>query len=122
MEGEKTRQTSFSLEELLNLLRQPMQSLPRCFLINEVGDIYNSDDQLSFEAEAILRELLESDDNQDKIYAFCWLFIKPNPSQETSSLVEKFKQNPENQEMLEAAQVVIDNYLATHGKNNTKEY
>jgi len=120
MEGERTRQTSLSLEELLNQLRQPMQSLPRCFLINEVGEIYNSDDESSFEAEAILRELLESGDNQDEIYAFCWLSIKTNPSQETSSLVEKFKQNPENEEMLEMAQVVIENYLATHGKNNTK--
>lgn len=89
---------------------KPWPRYPRCLIINEIGAICNEDGKDAKKAEEFLRCLLESKDQDDRFYAFCWLSVISNLDPQTVQKVEEFKQNPDNQEIITKTKDQIENF------------
>ena len=115
------RQTNYSLQEILGMLKSGDSMHPRCLLLNEVGVIMGEDKNK--EAEAFLRELLESNKKdkpmpeEERFIAFCYLETANQTSldQETHDKLKEFRKNPDNQEVIAKAGISIREFRE---KNN----
>jgi hypothetical protein len=87
---------------------------PRCFFINEIGQICASEDTSSKEAERALVRLLGRGDIEDRPYVFTWLSMTSNVDRETSSALNEFRQDPANKQVVEMAEAAISCYKASH--------
>ena len=67
------RQTNLNLEELLEHLKNPSPRYPKCFIINEIGAICYDGEEKAKKAEEILRNLLASKNESDRLLFVAFL-------------------------------------------------
>lgn len=97
------RQADLSLEALLSELGLPKLGLPRCLVINEIGMVLLNEDKEK-KAEKVLGQLLISDSREDRFLALCFLSCAKDLEEETFSMLENFKKDPKNTDLIAIAQ------------------
>lgn len=117
------RQTSFTLEELEELLSvqgvptRPSGhctgNYPAAMLLNEVGYIFLTEENK--DAERILVDSLNFDDINAKFVAYCMLLHGFNLiSEDTASRLEAFGQDPSNTDLVEASKRYFPEEASVH--------
>lgn len=102
---EESRQTDFSFEQIMEMLK--ISGGERCFLLNEMGIIFWCGGKDGAKAEAFLQGCLESQENEDKALAFCYLSTAESVAQKTKEKLERFKSDPTNKVILDWAKKAI---------------
>jgi hypothetical protein len=103
---EKMRQTDWSLEKLIKAFKEGNGR--KCFLINKIGTIFWSGGKDGQEAEAFLLKALEMDINpSEKAYAICYLSTAKDTSPGTKEVLEKFRADSANKEVLEHVDIAL---------------
>lgn len=92
------RQTDFSLEELINLLKVKENGYPNCMLINEIGAIVCNGDDEEEKGEKLLLSLLGSEDIVERATSFFFLSASEEIATKHSSVLSEFRKKPENKE------------------------
>lgn len=100
------RQTNWTLESIVKELNSSIPRPPRCFLINEIGGIFEDKEGKAAEAESFLRELLNSVNPEDRIISYSYLSTN-TVSAETLSALKEFKDNQQNQQIIKKAEIII---------------
>lgn len=79
---------------------------PRCFFVNELGKFCHRGDK---KAEARLRKVLQDEKEgvNEKFAAFCYLSETKNIEPETRRILEIFKLEPKNAELVRRAKVFV---------------
>lgn len=108
------RRTNLTFEDLMEEFNNSMPYFRKCFLINEIGGIFEDKEEKALEAESFLRELLSSDNAQYRFLAYCYLSAVDNKSVETPSALKEFENNPQNTETIAMAQAAIKSRKATN--------
>lgn len=78
--------------------------LPRCFILNKIGEISIGDNGEAKEARDFLSGLLKSNEPSDRFYAFCWLSGSAELDQETLDKIEEFKADPNSGDIISQAE------------------
>lgn len=94
-------QTGLRLQEVFQELEQSQSLLPRCLLLNEVGEFCHEGAK---EAEAYLRQMLSEGDESERFIAYCYLSTVSDAEEETSAELEGFKENPDNADIVATAE------------------
>ena len=94
------KQTDLTLEELLTAYGNPESGYESGFLINEIANFLDQGGEEAEKAEAFLRDLLDSNNPDDKHFAFFILLDLETIDEETFKKLEKAKKDPDNQEFL----------------------
>lgn len=94
------KQTDLTLEELLAAYDNPESGYESGFLINEIASFLDGGGEEAEKAEAFLRDLLDSNNPEDKHFAFFILSDRETMDEETFKKWEKAKKDPGNQEFL----------------------
>ena len=100
MENNDLKQTDLTLEELLTAYDNPESGYENGFLINEIAIFLDAGGEEAEKAEAFLRDLLDSNNPDDKHFAFFILLDLETKDEETFKKLEKAKKDPGNQEFL----------------------
>ncbi len=103
---EDLRQTEFSMSELMLALEAPAV-YRRCLVVNEIGlmCLFGKDD--FGQGEKVLLNLLEVDDPNSQIAAFCWLSSIGSLAERNASRLKKFREDPFNKEHIKIADGMI---------------
>lgn len=101
-------------------LKSPSPRYPKCFIINEIGAVCYEGEEKAKKAEKVLRGLLSSKSQEDRLLAFCCLSVtrKENLDQETLVELENFKGRPENQTIISEAEQAIERYRVRYQQQN----
>lgn len=101
------RETDLSLDALFRELEMPKLSLPRCLIVNEIGEIFlASNDE---KAKTKLKELLNSNSESDRFISFCCILSADDLDEESRVTLEEFENDPKNAEFIEAAKISVKN-------------
>ena len=104
-----------SFEELLKELKNP-QKYPRCLIINEIGCLclgQNAEEKKK--AEKVLRELLKNKQDKNRDIIFACLSVISNPDKETTTVLEEFRKDPSNREIIEEMEPQIARFKILSG-------
>ncbi|MDD2731588.1 MAG: hypothetical protein PHI53_00095 [Candidatus Pacebacteria bacterium] len=93
-------QTRLTLDKLIEEIKKSASIWPVCLLLNEIGQICFSGSDEDEEGERTLISFLESFSRQYRAIAFSWLFIINKKNQKYSQLLERFRSNPDNKEVI----------------------
>ena len=104
------RQTALSLDQLEVELNIPFSMYEKCLLVNEIGEICLKGDK---RAEAILRNLADSDESCLNYVVFCFLSSLVSPDPESVVKIRQFRENPDNEEAVQRAKVAIARFRQT---------
>lgn len=102
------KQTTLNLEQLEKELESPKRPHQRCLIINEVGVLLIEEGRK--EAEIILRKLLNSDLDGDRLLAFCYLSVANDSDKETQDKLEEFRKEETNKHIIEDARDKIKEF------------
>jgi hypothetical protein len=98
------RQTNWGLKKLIEMFDSG--NVRRCFLLNEIGTILKDGGDERKEAEAFLLKTLDSGlDASEKAVAVCYLSTVPNVASRTQEVLDKFRSDPANKEVLECVDI-----------------
>lgn len=103
MNATNLRQTDLGIEDLIKEMEASTENYPTCLIINEIGMICLSCEDNDGKGKEVLLSLLDHDDWTCRFSAFCAISCMPDLTQEETSLLESFRENPDNQHFLEKA-------------------
>lgn len=105
------RQTTYSLQEIVDRLTNNRPSPKLCLLINELGAIvFNGEDE-DEKGEKMLVHLLDHIEDAPRLIAHCYLSSTPSLAEKHAALLTAFWEKPENnKEMRDWANMQMDNF------------
>lgn len=112
------RQTDFTLDELMDELKKPFPIIPKCALLNEIGEICETGNA---KAEEFLAKLLDDKNPDYKFLAYCWLSAVGDVQKKTSLKLEEFKKDPANKTIVDDAREAVDELVREEFKRLTTE-
>ena len=109
------RHTSLSLQEVLSLLKGNIRNghYPRCLLINELGTIVSTGGQdEENQGRDFLVSLLSAEVSTDRAVAYSYLAINKEWASENQEILDKFREEPRNVDMMDNIDKSIAKFLA----------
>ena len=100
MKKNDLKPTDLTLEELLTAYNNPKSGYESSFLINGIARFLDEGGEEAEKAEAFLRDLLDSNNSDDKHLAFFIIADLETIDEETFKKFEKAKKDPDNIEFL----------------------
>jgi len=105
------QQTSLSVAQLLEELKNPRLGYPRCLIINEVGEVAREGEEEPAQiAKEALRGLLSSLDESDKYLAVCYLTFVGDLTPESGQVWNEFVANPDNARIVSAVMEAVEQF------------
>ena len=93
------RRTSWSVEELLNEMDNPMSR--RCFIVNEIGMACHEGEDKERKGEKMLLSLIENEDPALSLPAYCYLAASDEMAARNAEVLEEWRKKPENKQYLD---------------------
>ncbi len=93
------RQTSLSVEELLDEMNSPM--CRKCFVVNEIGVACHVGEDKDGKGEKTLVALLDDEDPGVFLPAYCYLATSEEMAARNAKELERWRKKPENEQYLD---------------------